>query len=123
MRNLTVGDLARRVGVSPAAIRYYEAAGLLPEPPRRSGRRCYDERWLRRAAFIVAARRSGAGIRDIAVWLGAWDSPASVEGTQRLISDEIGRIDARIEQLRELRSRLVGALSCPCPALSACERI
>ena len=32
---LTIGQVAQRAGLNVSAIRYYEAQGLLPEPPRR----------------------------------------------------------------------------------------
>jgi MerR family regulatory protein len=35
---LTIGELARRAGVSASALRYYEELGLLPAPARISGR-------------------------------------------------------------------------------------
>jgi DNA-binding transcriptional MerR regulator len=39
-----IGELARRVGSTPRAVRYYEELGLLPERGRaRGGHRLYDE--------------------------------------------------------------------------------
>ncbi|PIO44715.1 MerR family DNA-binding transcriptional regulator [Phyllobacterium zundukense] len=44
---MRIGLLAARAGVSISRIRFYEAQGLLPLPPRhRSGYRDYDERAL-----------------------------------------------------------------------------
>ncbi len=42
MPDLTIGDVARRSGLRPSALRYYEEAGLLPAPARVNGRRRYD---------------------------------------------------------------------------------
>lgn len=39
---MKIGEVARRVGVNPKTIRYYESIGLLPEPARTtSGYRDY----------------------------------------------------------------------------------
>ena len=38
---LTIGELARRAGVTTSALRYYEELGLLPAPARVSGQRRY----------------------------------------------------------------------------------
>jgi MerR family redox-sensitive transcriptional activator SoxR len=38
MRELTISDVARQVGLQASAIRYYERIGLLPRAPRISGR-------------------------------------------------------------------------------------
>ena len=43
MKELTIGEVARRAGVHTSAIRYYESVGLLPPPKRLNGRRRYDE--------------------------------------------------------------------------------
>jgi MerR family redox-sensitive transcriptional activator SoxR len=52
---LTIGEVARRAGVRTSAIRYYEEAGLLPEPERVGGkRRRYEEGILRRLASLGA---------------------------------------------------------------------
>lgn len=37
-----IGELAGAAGVSPSAVRYYEAQGLLPRAERTSGRRVYE---------------------------------------------------------------------------------
>ncbi|MGN6810513.1 MAG: MerR family DNA-binding transcriptional regulator, partial [Thermomicrobiales bacterium] len=42
MAGLTISAVARQAGLRPSALRYYEAAGLLPAPARVSGRRRYD---------------------------------------------------------------------------------
>jgi DNA-binding transcriptional MerR regulator len=42
-RLLTIGELARRAGVSTAALRYYEELGLLPTAARIAGQRRYPE--------------------------------------------------------------------------------
>jgi len=40
---LSIGDLARVVGVNIETIRYYERVGLMPAPKRTpTGRRSYD---------------------------------------------------------------------------------
>lgn len=63
---LTVSKFARRTGISPDAVRYYEREGLLPPAPRSpSGYREYDEsttHWIR---FILPChrRRPRVGLR------------------------------------------------------------
>ena len=39
---LTISEVARRVGLQPSAIRYYEQIGLLPAAQRVGGQRRYD---------------------------------------------------------------------------------
>ena len=41
MNALSIGEVARRAGVRPSALRYYEKVGLVAPPPREHGRRRY----------------------------------------------------------------------------------
>jgi hypothetical protein len=40
---MKIGELARRGGLNPSAIRYYERRGLLASPYRTSGQRRYPD--------------------------------------------------------------------------------
>src|SRR5579884_1835388 len=55
----SIGELGRRAGLNPSAIRYYEKLGLLPPARRASGKRRYDESALTRLAIIDVAQRAG----------------------------------------------------------------
>jgi arsenate reductase len=55
-----IAELARRAGVAPSAVRWYEQKGVLPAPPRRdNGYREYAEADLARLRLVVALRRLG----------------------------------------------------------------
>jgi arsenate reductase len=55
-----IAELARRAGVAPSAVRWYEQEGVLPAPPRRdNGYRDYAEADLARLRLVVALRRLG----------------------------------------------------------------
>ena len=57
---MNISTLARRAGISPSGIRWYEAAGILPEPQRRSnGYREYSDSDCSRLRLILALRRLG----------------------------------------------------------------
>jgi DNA-binding transcriptional MerR regulator len=56
MTQLTVDDLARKAGVSPHTVRYYDRVGLLPKPPSSpSGYRLYTREGVERLRFIGGA--------------------------------------------------------------------
>ncbi|MDR0358714.1 MAG: MerR family transcriptional regulator [bacterium] len=65
-RPLTVGHAARRAGLTPKALRLYEARGLLP-PTRRSesGYRVYSEHDLEVLRFIRQARALSLSLEEI----------------------------------------------------------
>ena len=56
MGRMTIGEVARRAGLRPSAVRYYERIGLLPSPPRIGGQRRYESGVLQRLAVIRGAK-------------------------------------------------------------------
>ena len=63
---LTIGAVAKRVGVAIDTIRYYEREGLLPEPVRRaSGYRSYGEGTVAQLRFIRRAKDLGFTLEEI----------------------------------------------------------
>jgi len=57
---MKVSELARRAGVAPSAVRFYEQSGVLPLAPRRAnGYREYGAPELARLRLVVALRRLG----------------------------------------------------------------
>jgi MerR family Zn(II)-responsive transcriptional regulator of zntA len=72
---LTVGQLARRVGLRPSALRYYEEQGLLPPTDHSpSGYRLYDAAAEETLRFILRAQRLGFTLADIRTLLAARQS-------------------------------------------------
>ena len=57
---MKVSELARRAGVAPSAVRFYEEMGVLPPAARRdNGYREYADEALARLRLVVALRRLG----------------------------------------------------------------
>ena len=59
MSGMSIGEVARRAGVAPSAIRYYESLGLLPTPERSGGKRRYHDTILSWLALVTLAREAG----------------------------------------------------------------
>lgn len=69
-RLMQVGALARATGLSVRALHHYDAIGLLrPDERTQSGRRLYSEANVRRLYRIVALRRLGLPLEEIATVL------------------------------------------------------
>jgi protein-tyrosine-phosphatase len=57
---VNISVLARRAGISPSGVRWYEAAGILPPPSRRdNGYRAYTDADLSRLRLVLTLRRLG----------------------------------------------------------------
>src|SRR5579884_1561733 len=66
IETLSIGQVARRTGVSVETVRVYEHEGLLEEPPRRaSGYRQYSEQVIKRIQFIKRAQKLGFSLKEI----------------------------------------------------------
>jgi DNA-binding transcriptional MerR regulator len=63
--------VARRAGVRPSALRYYEELGLITASSRAGGRRQYDDGVLRRLHVIAFAKESGFTLAEIRALLSA----------------------------------------------------
>ena len=71
--NVTIGMAAKRTGLSPRAIRYYEDKGLLPPRPRTvGGYRQYGEADVKSLLFIRRAKDLGISLRQISALLDCW---------------------------------------------------
>src|SRR5262245_51747656 len=84
MPGMSIGEVARRMGLRPSAIRYYERLGLIPKAPRLSGRRRYDERVLERLAMVRFAQHVGFSIAEIKVLLGGVEGRPPTERWRKL---------------------------------------
>jgi DNA-binding transcriptional MerR regulator len=105
---MQIGEVARQVGVATSAIRFYENAGLLPEPDRTpSGYRDYDPSVVDRLAFIRAGQAVGLTLSELADVLKIRDGGESpCRHVAQLIEVRIGEIDDRMKDLRRLRGDL-----------------
>jgi DNA-binding transcriptional MerR regulator len=73
MPGMSIGEVARKMGLRSSAIRYYERLGLIPKAPRLGGRRRYDDRVLERLAMVRFAKHVGFSIAEIKVLLAGVD--------------------------------------------------
>ena len=65
MTDITIGELAKRVGVSPSALRFYESEALIESSRTVGNQRRYARATLRRVAFIRSAQRVGLSLDEI----------------------------------------------------------
>jgi MerR family transcriptional regulator, redox-sensitive transcriptional activator SoxR len=115
---LTIGDVAKRLGLRASAIRYYESVGVLPEPDRVAGRRRYSEDTVRRLQILDVAKRAGFSLDEARVLL-ADDHPAH-EHLRALATRKLPEVEALIERAEAMRDWLTTATRCECETLDVC---
>ena len=116
---MAIGVVARRAGLRPSALRYYERLGLLPAPARDSGRRRYDDDALLRLTVIGFARECGFTLREIRQLFAGRPYSAAMRG---LAGRKLVELQHSIERLHAMRSLLRSALRCDCLTLEQCGR-
>jgi DNA-binding transcriptional MerR regulator len=106
-----IGELARRAGVAPRLLRYYEEQGLLSPQRTAAGYREYVEADLdvvHHVRTLLAAGLSTATIADLLPCMGA-DGPRLVASCPELLDDlhrERDRLTAMIDELAAAREGL-----------------
>jgi MerR family redox-sensitive transcriptional activator SoxR len=116
---MRIGEVARRAGVRVSLIRYYEDIGLLPEPPRISGQRRYDEGVLRRLAVIDVAQRAGLSLKEIRELVQHGNDPMSAH-LRELAARRLPEIEALIDRAQRVRAWLQEATGCGCRRIDDC---
>lgn len=107
---MTRGQLARRCGVGPETIRFYERRGLIPEAPRtHSGYRRFGAEAVSRLTFIRRAKELGFSLPEIAELLALHDHPGGDRARVKALTEtKLSEIEARIADLGRMRSALAG---------------
>ena len=119
---LTIGDLARRTGLSVSAIRFWEQNGLVSAIRTAGNQRRFLRSDLRRLSVALAAQRLGLSLAEIKAELAALPqgrTPTAADWSA-IAARLRGRLDGRIAMLERLRDRLDGCIGCGCLSLDRC---
>jgi DNA-binding transcriptional MerR regulator len=121
-RGLRSGELAERAGVNVQTLRYYERRGLLAAPARRpSGQRRYPEDAVRLLRTIKAVQRLGFTLAEIEELLDLSEHRRGTGELHRRARAKVAEIDARIDQLQQMRQTLVTVMAADCDSLTDCS--
>lgn len=123
MRDLGIGEVARRSGLAVSALHFYERRGLIASTRSGGNQRRYARDVLRRLAVIRVGQRAGIPLETIHAALDTL--PASRTPTKRdwarLSAAWRDVLDARIADLQHLRDQLSDCIGCGCLSLRSCR--
>jgi MerR family transcriptional regulator, redox-sensitive transcriptional activator SoxR len=121
-RELSIGQLSARSGVSQSALRFYERKGLIAADRSSGNQRRYPTATLRRIALVQAGRTAGIPLERIRAALDTLpaDRPATKRDWERLSRSWRAELDDRIATLEGIRGRLTGCIGCGCLSLRRC---
>lgn len=117
MKALDITEVARRAGVPPSTLRFYEEKGLIASVGRQGLRRQFDERVLERLALIGLGRTAGFSLDEIALMF-APDGKPRID--RRLLTAKADELDETIRKLSTIRDGLRHAAACPAPSHMEC---
>ena len=119
MKEMDIGEVARRSGLPASTLRYYEEKGLICSIGRRGLTRVFRADVLQRLSLIALGQSAAFSLDEIAAMLDA-DGPPAIDH-QRL-TDKADELDRTIERLSTVRDELRRAAACPAPRHIECSK-
>ena len=104
----TVGEMAKKIGVAPSTLRYYDKEGLLPFVERSScGIRVFKEadyEWLK---VIECLKKTGMPLKDIKTFIEmAMQGDETIDERLELIRKQRDEVGKQIAELQETMDTL-----------------
>ena len=122
-RELSIGELSERSGVTQSALRFYERQGLIAARRTEGNQRRYPSVTLRRVALVQAGKAAGVPlerVREALDMLPDRRQPTKRDW-ERLSSAWRAELDERIATLQSVRDRLTTCIGCGCLSLQTCR--
>ena len=109
---MTVGQVAKKMGVTVRALQYYDKEGLLsPSAESEGGRRLYTDKDLVKLHQIISLISLGFSLDDIKGRLISLETPADVANvlTEQAedIRKKIGRLQASLSAIEQLKTEVL----------------
>lgn len=119
---LSIGEVSRRTGVAPSALRYYEDLGLIASVRTSGNQRRYARHMLRRVSLVSVAKRLGVPLSDVqdAFRSVPLSQTPSHEDWQRASRRWKKQLEERRRGIERLEHELTGCIGCGCLAMKAC---
>lgn len=119
---LSIGEVAKRTGVSVSALHFYEQKNLIRSERTASNHRVYPRSIIRRVTVIQIAQRAGLSLSRIAEALRELPSDRAISTRDwgRVSKAWRDDLNTRIELLTSLRDSLTGCIGCGCLSVDEC---
>ena len=114
---LDIGEVARRSGVAPSALRYYERERLIESVERKGLRRQYRGDVLDTLAVVALCRRAGFRLAEVKALL----ATGGDRSWKALAAAKRDELRAQIRHLTLTADQLDHALGCPSRNVFDCE--
>jgi DNA-binding transcriptional MerR regulator len=117
VRDLDIGEVAKRAGIPASTLRFYEEKGLVASVGRRGLRRQYDREVLERLALIALGRSAGFSLDEIARMFAP---NGKLQVDRPMLVSKADELDLTIRKLSAMRDGLRHAAACRAPSHMEC---
>lgn len=117
MKEMDIGEVARRSGLPASTLRYYEEKGLISSIGRRGLSRVFSADVLQRLSLIALGQSADLSLGDLAAMLDADGQP---DIDRQRLNEKADELDCTIERLSAIRDELRRVASCPAARHTEC---
>lgn len=105
---MTISEVAKKNGLTPDTLRYYERVGLLPNVRRTSGGiRDYSEEDCRWVEYIKCMRSAGVSVETLIEYVKLFhDGAQTITARKKLLLEQREQIVARIDEMNAVLAKL-----------------
>ncbi len=120
--NLTVGQVAKRCGVTVSALHFYERKQLIRSWRNQGNQRRYKKEVLRRVSIIKAAQKMGISLAEIKRSFASLPNNKTADHNdwEQLAQNWQQDLNNRIQYLNRLKDYLSGCIGCGCLSMKKC---
>ena len=119
MKELDIGEVARRSGLPASTLRYYEEKGLIRSIGRRGLSRVFHGDVLQRLSLIALGQSAEFSLDDLVAMQDAQGQP---DIDRQRLNEKADELDRTIERLGAVRDELRRVASCPAAHHIECSR-
>jgi DNA-binding transcriptional MerR regulator len=105
---MTIAEVAKKYGLTPDTLRYYERVGLLPNVRRTSGGiRDYSEEDCRWVEYIKCMRSAGVSVETLIEYVKLFhEGSKTIAARKKLLLEQREQIVARINEMNDVLAKL-----------------
>ncbi|UVL00758.1 helix-turn-helix domain-containing protein [Pseudomonas sp. B21-048] len=119
MKELDIGEVARRSGLPASTLRYYEEKGIISSIGRRGLSRVFRADVLQRLSLIALGQSAEFSLDDLVAMLDADGQP---DIDRQRLNEKADELDRTIKRLSSVRDELRRVASCPAPRHVECSK-
>ena len=118
---MSIGEVARRVGIRASALRFYEREGLLFPADRVGGRRRYERAAVSRLLMIRFCQQLGFTLAEIRHLLTPPNGRNGKQEWRALVDRKLIEVDGAISQAQAVKRLLEESRDCDCVSPESCD--